>query len=184
MRADSGFYTHDVRFSITVRLHQSLRNIIEALDADPLLDGRRRRLAETSYAPFQSEPDAAPVRHRTPGGPRPVQQLSLQLGYHASSPIGHGETLHAIAIRCTAFVHQVISTLAGRLKDGRTVPRPGTIPRARRPTGARSGPRVLLACYPAISLICYAISADRPPANLQSTLPAAPSIGGFGLTGS
>ena len=57
MRADSGFYTHavvvrlpkmDVRFSITIRQHKSLRNIIEAipedgLDADTLLDGRRRR---------------------------------------------------------------------------------------------------------------------------------------------
>ena len=40
MRADSGFYTHDivavccqldVRFSITVRQHQSLRNLIEAI---------------------------------------------------------------------------------------------------------------------------------------------------------
>ena len=40
MRADSGFYTHDivaacraqsVRFSITVRQHQSVRNIIEAI---------------------------------------------------------------------------------------------------------------------------------------------------------
>ena len=57
VRADSGFYTHSVvsvcrqlavRFSITVRQHQSLRNLIEAipedgLDADSLLDGRRRR---------------------------------------------------------------------------------------------------------------------------------------------
>ena len=57
VRADSGFYTHamvtvcrkmDVRFSITVRQHQSLRNLIEAipedgLDAHTLLDGRRRR---------------------------------------------------------------------------------------------------------------------------------------------
>ena len=57
VRADSGFYTHDVvavcrktkvRFSITVHLHQSLRNIIEAipghtragLDAHPLLLSR------------------------------------------------------------------------------------------------------------------------------------------------
>ena len=40
VRADSGFYTHDivavcrktkVRFSITVRQHQSVRNIIEAI---------------------------------------------------------------------------------------------------------------------------------------------------------
>ena len=56
VRADSGFYTHamvavcrkmDVRYSITIRQHQSLRNLIEAirdgLDAHPLLDGRRRR---------------------------------------------------------------------------------------------------------------------------------------------
>ena len=57
MRADSGFYTHaivavcrkmDVRYSITIRQHKSLRNLIEAipetdLDAHPLLDGRRRR---------------------------------------------------------------------------------------------------------------------------------------------
>ena len=57
LRADSGFYTHgvvsvcrkmDVRFSITIRQHKSLHNLIEAiprrcLDADSLLDGRRRR---------------------------------------------------------------------------------------------------------------------------------------------
>ena len=57
MRADSGFYTHavvavcrklNVRFSITIRQHQSLRNLIEGhtrggLDAGPLLDGRCRR---------------------------------------------------------------------------------------------------------------------------------------------
>ena len=57
VRADSGFYTHsvvsvcrkmDLRFSITIRQHQSLRNLIEAIPeedwhAHPLLDGRRRR---------------------------------------------------------------------------------------------------------------------------------------------
>ena len=56
VRADSGFYTHavvavcrrmDVRCSITIRQHQSLRNLIEAIPeedcAGPLLDGRRRR---------------------------------------------------------------------------------------------------------------------------------------------
>ena len=57
VRADSGFYAHaivavcremDVRFSITIRQHKSLRNIIEAISEDawtpiPLLDGRRRR---------------------------------------------------------------------------------------------------------------------------------------------
>ena len=76
VRADSGFYAHaivavcrqmDVRYSITVRLHQSLRNLIEAIpeeDWTPIpywLDGAADA-AETSYAPFQSEPDAAPVR--------------------------------------------------------------------------------------------------------------------------
>ena len=53
----AGFYTHgvvsvcrkmDVRFSITIRQHKSLRNLIEAiprgcLDSHSLLDGRRRR---------------------------------------------------------------------------------------------------------------------------------------------
>ena len=67
VRADSGFYTHDVvavcrktkvRFSITVRLHQSLRNIIEAipeqvLDAHPLLDGRRRRCGRDQLHPLR-----------------------------------------------------------------------------------------------------------------------------------
>ena len=57
LRADSGLYTHgvvsvcrkmDVRFSITIRQHKSLRNLIEAipegcLDSHSLLDGRRRR---------------------------------------------------------------------------------------------------------------------------------------------
>ena len=43
MRADSGFYTHavvavcrrmDVRFSITIRQHKSLHNLIEAIPED------------------------------------------------------------------------------------------------------------------------------------------------------
>ena len=76
MRADSGFYAHaivaacrkmKVRFSITVRLHASLRNLIEAIpetDWTPIpyrMDGAADR-AETTYVPFQDEPDAAPVR--------------------------------------------------------------------------------------------------------------------------
>ena len=55
VRADSGFYAHalvavcremDVRFSITIRQHTRLRNLIEAIpEADwrPILDGRRSR---------------------------------------------------------------------------------------------------------------------------------------------
>ena len=76
MRADSGFYTHaivavcrklDVRFSITVRQHQSLRNLTWAIpeaDWTPVpywMDGAAD-VAETTYTPFQSEPGAAPVR--------------------------------------------------------------------------------------------------------------------------
>ena len=81
VRADSGFYTHtmvavcrkmDVRFSITIRQHKSLHNLIEAIpeaDWTPIpywMDGAAD-VAETSYVPFtyvpfQSEPDAAPVR--------------------------------------------------------------------------------------------------------------------------
>ena len=72
VRADSGFYTHavvavcrrmDVRFSITIRLH----NLIEAIPEDawtPIpywMDGAAD-VAETTYTPFQAEADAAPVR--------------------------------------------------------------------------------------------------------------------------
>ena len=68
MRADSGFYTQaivalyrklDVRFSITIRQHQSLRKLIEAIpetDWTPVpywMDGAAD-VAETSYIPFQS----------------------------------------------------------------------------------------------------------------------------------
>jgi hypothetical protein len=76
VRADSGFYAHevvavcrrlDVRFSITVRQHQGLRRLIEAIPEDawtPIsywLDGGAD-VAETSYTPFASEKDARPVR--------------------------------------------------------------------------------------------------------------------------
>ncbi len=72
VRADSGFYTHaivavcrkmDVRYSITVRQHARLRNIIEAIPEDawtPIpywMDGAAD-VAETTYVPFQTEPDA------------------------------------------------------------------------------------------------------------------------------
>ena len=76
MRADSGFYNHavvavcrrmDVRFSITIRQHKSLHNLIEAIPEDAWTPitywmDRAAAVAETTYTPFQSEPDAAPVR--------------------------------------------------------------------------------------------------------------------------
>ena len=96
LRADSGFYTHgvvsvcrkmDVRFSITIRQHKSLRNLIEAIPEDawtPIpywMDGAAD-VAETTCTPFQSEPDAAPVRLivRFPAGP--LRQIQLSRLHH------------------------------------------------------------------------------------------------------
>ena len=96
VRADSGFYTHavvqvcrkmSVRFSITVRLRQNLRDLIEAIpeaDWSPIpywMDGAAD-LAETEYTPFQSQPGAAPVRlivRRV--RPTPGSQLALFASY-------------------------------------------------------------------------------------------------------
>ena len=96
VRADSGFYTHavvavcrrmDARFSITIRQHASLRNLIEAIpetDWTPIpywMDGAAD-VAETTYTPFQTEADAAPVRlivRRVK--PTPGSQLALFATY-------------------------------------------------------------------------------------------------------
>ena len=96
VRADSGFYAHalvavcremDVRFSITIRQHARMRNFIEAIpeeDWTPIpywMDGAAD-VAETDYTPFQSEPDAAPVRlivRRVK--PTPGSQLALFVNY-------------------------------------------------------------------------------------------------------
>ena len=110
VRADSGFYTHDivaacrdksVRFSITVRQHQSLRNIIEAMsEADwtpiPYWMEGAADVAETTYTPFQSEPDAVTVRlivRRVK--PTPGSQLALfaTYSYHAFITDRDGNTL-------------------------------------------------------------------------------------------
>ena len=68
VRADSGFYAHsvvsvcrkmDVHFSITIRQHKSLHNVIEAIPEDawtPIpywMDGAAD-VAETTHIPFQS----------------------------------------------------------------------------------------------------------------------------------
>ena len=96
VRADSGFYAHalvavcremDVRFSITIRQQARLRNIIEAIPEEdwmPIpywMDGAAA-VAETTYTPFQSEPDAAPARlivRRVK--PTPGCQLALFVNY-------------------------------------------------------------------------------------------------------
>ena len=111
MRADSGFYTHDivaacrkakVRFSITARQHQSVRNIIEAIpEADwtpiPYWMEGAADVAETTYVPFQHEPDAVPVRlivRRVQ--PTPGSQLALlaTYSYHAFITDREGDTLY------------------------------------------------------------------------------------------
>ena len=102
VRADSGFYTHamvavcrkmDMRFSITVRQHQSLRQLIEAIpeeDWTPIpywMDGAAD-VAETTYTPFDTKPDAAPVRlivRRVQ--PTPGSQLALS-GNHGRTVAG------------------------------------------------------------------------------------------------
>ena len=110
MRADSGFYNHDivaacrdqrVRFSITVRQRQIVRNIIEAIpEAEwtpiPYWMEGAADVAETSYTPFQNEPNAAPVRlivRRVK--PTPGSQLALftTYSYHAFITDRDGDTL-------------------------------------------------------------------------------------------
>ena len=99
VRADSGFYTHsvvsvcrkmDARFSITIRQHASLRNLIEAIpeaDWTPIpywMDGAAD-VAETAYTPFRSKPDAAPVRlivRRVKPTPGSQMALFATYSYH------------------------------------------------------------------------------------------------------
>ena len=110
MRADRGCYTPDivaagrdksVRYSITVRQRRSVRNIIEAIpktDWTPIpywMEGAAD-VAETTYIPFQNEPDAVPVRlivRRVK--PTPGSQLALfaTYSYHAFSTDRAGQTL-------------------------------------------------------------------------------------------
>ena len=111
VRADSGFYTHalvavcremDVRFSITVRQHESLRSQIDAIpEADwtpiPYWMDAAAAVAEATYTPFQSEPDAAPVLlivRRVK--PTPGTQLALfaAYNYHDFITDRYGDTLY------------------------------------------------------------------------------------------
>ncbi len=110
VRADRGFYNHaivaacrklKVRYSITVRQHQSLRSIIEAIpEAEwtpiPYWMEGAADVAETTYVPFQSEPDAVTVRlivRRVK--PTPGSQLALfaDYSYHAFITDREGDTL-------------------------------------------------------------------------------------------
>ena len=109
MRADSGFYTHaivaacrklKVRFSITIRQRQSLRNLIEAIpEADwrsiPYWMEGTADVAETTCTPFRSEPGAAPVRLIVRRAkPTPGSQLALfaTYSYHGFITDRDGDT--------------------------------------------------------------------------------------------
>ena len=110
VRADSGFYAHtvvaacremDVRFSITIRQRASLRDLIEAIpeeDWTPIpywMDGAAD-VAETTYTPFQTKPDAPPVRLTVRRvKPTPGSQLALfaRYSYHAFITDRDGKTL-------------------------------------------------------------------------------------------
>ena len=115
MRADRGFYTHDivthdivavcrqmkVRFSITIRQHQSLRNLIEAIPEDhwapiPYWMEGAADVAETTYVPFDSKPDAVPVRlivRRVKPTPNSQLALLVDYSYHGFITDREGETL-------------------------------------------------------------------------------------------
>ena len=110
VRADSGFYTHaivaicrkmGVRYSITIRQHQSVRNTIEAIpeaEWTPIpywMDGAAD-VAEAEYSPFRSEPDALPVRlivRRVKPTPGSELALFTTYSYHAFITDREGDTL-------------------------------------------------------------------------------------------
>ena len=80
-----------VRFSITIRQHPNVRNLIEAIpetEWTPIpywMDDA----AETTYTPFQDEPDAEPVRlivRRVK--PTPGSQLALLANQSVHAAIG------------------------------------------------------------------------------------------------
>ena len=110
VRADSGFYAHGVvsvcrkmgvRFSITIRQRARLRNLIKAIPEDawtpiPYWMYGAADVAQTTYTPFQTEADAAPVRlivRRVK--PTPGSQLALfaTYSYHGFITDRDGETL-------------------------------------------------------------------------------------------
>ena len=164
MRADRGCYNHDivaacrdksVRYSITVRQRRSVRNSIEAIpetDWTPIpywMEGAAD-VAETTYTPFQSEPDAVPVRlivRRVK--PTPGSQLALfaTYSYHAFSTDRAGQTLDLEADhRRHAELENAIRDLKygvglNHLPSGRSPPTAPGWPSRSSPITWRAGPR-------------------------------------------
>ena len=132
MRADSGFYNHaivavcrkmKVRYSITVRQHNALRNLIETIpeaDWTPIpywMDGAAD-VAEIEYTPFSNEPGAVPVRlvvRRVK--PTPGSQLALfvNYSYHACITDRAGDT---VALEADHRRHSEIENAIRDLKYG------------------------------------------------------------------
>ena len=150
VRADSGLYAHalvavcremGVRFSITIRQHKGLRELIEAIpeqDWTPIpywMDGAAD-VAETTYTPFQSEPGAAPVRlivRRVK--PTPGSQLALlaTYSYHGFITDRDGETLE---LEADHRRHAEIENAIRDLKHGVGLTSPlGALRRQRRLAG-------------------------------------------------
>ena len=91
-----------VRFSITVRQHARMRNLIEAIPQDdwtPIfywMEGAAD-MAETEYTPFRSETDAVPVRlivRRVKPTPGSRLALFTNYSYHAYITDREGDTLN------------------------------------------------------------------------------------------
>ena len=91
-----------VRFSITVRQRQSLRNLIEAIPEDawtpiPYWMEGAADVAEAEYTPFRNESDATPVRlivRRVKPTPRSQLALFTTYSYHAFITDREGQTLN------------------------------------------------------------------------------------------
>ena len=106
VRAGRGFHTHAVaavcrelavRFSITIRQHKSLRNLIEAIPEEdwrpiPYWMGGAAAVAEPTWTPFQGPPVRLIVRRVKP---TPGSQLALfaSYSYHAFITGRDGEML-------------------------------------------------------------------------------------------
>ena len=71
-------------------------------------------VAETTYTPFQGEPDAAPVRHRPKGGPRPELALFASYSYHGFITDRDGDMELEVDHRRHAEVENAIHLKYGR----------------------------------------------------------------------
>jgi hypothetical protein len=107
LRADSGFYARnvadacrnaDVRFSITVRLHQGLHNTIAAIPAEAwepipyFLDGAD--VAETTYRAFgKDQPELRLIVRRVRPSPGTQLALFVEFSYHAFITDRMGDTV-------------------------------------------------------------------------------------------